>query len=112
MNEDLIQLPELKDIKEMLSSAREDISIEVQEDPELLPLSRLLNQVIDIIEEKIGNRKELNKIDIKEKIDLAAHLNFLQGLLEDFFLFDETDLEEEEFEDEDLEEEEETSEEK
>lgn len=104
MNEDLIQLPELKDIKEMLTAVREDIQAEVQEDPELLPLSKLLIQVIDIIEEKLSKHKNLDKLNDKEKIDLAAYLNFLQGLQEDFFFYDEVDFEEGELEEIDNEE--------
>ena len=95
MNEDLIQLPELKDIKEMLAATRQDISVEVEEDPELLPVSKLLTQVIDIIEEKIAKHKDLTNLDNKTKIDIAAYLNFLQGLQEDFFFYDELDFEEE-----------------
>lgn len=104
MNEDLIQLPELKDIKEMLAASREDIQAEVQEDPELIPLSKLLIQVIDIIEEKISKYKNLSRLNEKEKIDLAAYLNFLQGLQEDFFFYDEIDFEEDDLEEVDAEE--------
>lgn len=96
MNEDLIQLPEFKDVKEMLATTRDDIAVEVEEDPELLPLSKLVNQVIDLIEEKIAKQKDFSKLNEKEKIDLAAYLNFLQSLQEEFFFFDESDFEEEE----------------
>lgn len=96
MNEDLIQLPELKEINEMLSAARNDINAEIQEDPELIPLSKLLIQVIDIIEEKISQHKDLSKLGNKEKIDIAAYLNFLQGLQEDFFFYDDMEFEDEE----------------
>lgn len=99
MNDDLIQLPELKEIKEMLVAARQDIQAEVEEDPELLPLSKLLIQVIDIIEEKIAKHKDLSKLSEREKIDCAAYLTFLQGLQEDFFFYDESGMEGEEFED-------------
>lgn len=94
MNEDLIQLPEVKDIKEMLTNARADIQSEIEEDPELVPLSKLLLQVIDVLEEKTAKQKNLNKLADKEKIDVAAHLSFLQGLLEDFFFYEEIDFEE------------------
>lgn len=100
MNEDLIQLPDVKDIREMLAAARGDIDVEVKEDPELLPLSSLLIQVIEIIEDKIGKNKDLNKLNSKDKIDVAAHLNFLQGLQEDFFLYDEMEFEEEDSDEE------------
>jgi hypothetical protein len=101
MEEEVIQLPELKDIKEMLTVTRQDIDFEIQEDKDLIPLSKLLVQVIDIIEEKIANHKDLTKLNEREKIDLAAYLNFLQCLQEDFFFFDE----EMEFEEDDLDEE-------
>ncbi len=104
MNEDLLQLPEITDVKEMLANARNDIKLEIEEDPDLVPLSKLLIQVIDILEEKISKHKNLNKLAEKDKIDVAAHLNFLQGLLEDFFFYDEVDFEEEEYVEEDGEE--------
>jgi hypothetical protein len=107
MNEDLIQLPEYKDVKEMLANTREDINVEIEEDSELLPLGNLLIQVIDIIEEKIAKQKDFSKLNDKEKIDLAAYLNFLQSLQDEMFFFDEEAFEdEEELDGEDLEEEE------
>lgn len=113
MKEDLIQLPLLKDIKEMLELSRNDIAAVVEDDPEMLPSSNLLNQVINIIEEKISNGKDFKKYSEREKIDLAAYLNFFQNLLEDFFDFDdEMDFDDEEYlDDEDLELEEEFAEE-
>jgi hypothetical protein len=87
MKDELIQLPDLKDIKEMLKTARHDIIAEVEQDAELDAQSKLPIQLIDIIEEKIA--KGIDKIDLKEKIDVASHLNFLQCLLEDFFFVDE-----------------------
>lgn len=104
MHEDLIQLPDLVSIKEMLEVARRDINQALEEDRELLPMSHLLTKVIDIIEEKISVKDDFSTFSQKEKIELAAHLHFLQGLLEDFFYFeedsfdDEEDFEEDEFE--------------
>lgn len=96
MNEDLIQLPDLKDVKEMLAAARKDIDTEVKQDPELLTSSKLLTQVMQVIEEKLGKEKNFNKLGIKEKIDIAAHLNFLHCLLEDFFLVGDEEFDESE----------------
>lgn len=89
MNEDLIQLPEVKEIKEMLVTVRHDVQEEVEKDSELIPLSKLLLQVMDMIDEKVAKHKDLNKLNVKEKIDVAAYLSFLQGLQEDFFFYDE-----------------------
>ena len=103
MTEDLIQLPNIEEIKEMLEVAKRDIQSEVEQLPELQPASELLVQVISVIDEKLAKSKDFDKLNNVEKIDVAAHLNFLQALLEDFFMFDD-----EEFEDEEEEEEEET----
>lgn len=98
----LIELPEVGDIREILSMAKKDIAEEVKENEELKVPSELLLKVIHVIEEKVKN-DDISKFGDKERIDLAAHLNFLHTLLEDFF-FDEEMFED--FEDEDLEEEE------
>jgi hypothetical protein len=104
MVEDLIQLPELADVKEMLVIAKQDIQREVENDSELEPSSKLVLQVIDIIEERVAKEKNLERLSLKDKISIAAHLSFLHSLLEDFFNideFDEEEFDEEEFEDED-----------
>lgn len=92
MNEELIQFPAVEEIKEMLSEAREDIQAEIQEDPELVPLSKLLFRVIDILEEKVSKHRDLNTLPEKEKIDIASHISFLNSLEDDFFFMDD-DLE-------------------
>lgn len=105
MTEDLIQLPNIEEIKEMLDIAKRDIQTEVDQDPELKSASELLVQVIDVIDGKLVKSKDFDQLNQAQKIDLAAHLNFLQALLEDFFMFDD---EFDEFEDdEEFEEEEE-----
>ena len=91
MNEDLINLPNLNNVSEMLVMARRDIEAEVEQDAELLEASTLLLQVISIMEEKIASKKDTANLSLKEKIDFAAHLNFLQELLEDFFFFEDLD---------------------
>lgn len=104
MNEELIQFPTVAEIKEMLVDARHDIEAELQEDPELVPLSKLLFSVIEIIEQKIAKHKDLNALGEKEKIDLAAHISFLNSLEDDFFFMDD-DMEGLEFEEVELDEE-------
>lgn len=89
MQEDQLQLPTLEEIQEVLQSAKEDIKEEIQENPELASSAGLLNQLMEIIEEKVANKKDLSALDEKSKIDLAAHLHFFQILLEDFFYFEE-----------------------
>lgn len=88
MKDDLIQLPNVDEVKEMLGLAKNDIQNELKQDPELKQTSELLVELINIIETKIGSNKDLSKLGLKEKIDMAAHLNFLQILLEDFFMLD------------------------
>ena len=107
MTEDLIQLPNIEDIKEMLDVAKVDIQTEVEQDPELKPASELLVQVIKVIHDKLAKSKDFDKLSSEEKIDIAAHLNFLQALLEDFFMFEDEEFEDEEFDDEEVEAEEE-----
>lgn len=109
MTEDLIQLPNIEEIKEMLDIAKRDIQTEVEQDPELQPASDLLVQVIEVIDGKLAKSKAFDQLNQAEKIDIAAHLNFLQALLEDFFMFDD---EFEDFDDEELDEEVEEDEEK
>lgn len=104
MSEELIQFPTLQEVKEMLVEAREDINAELEEDPELVPLSKLLFKVIDLLEEKVAKHKDLNKISEKDKIDLAAHLCFLNSLEDDFFFIDD-EMEGAEFEEVELDEE-------
>ena len=109
MTEDFIQLPNIEEIKEMLDIAKRDIQTEVEQDPELQPASELLVQVISVIDGKLAKSKSFDQLNQAEKIDIAAHLNFLQALLEDFFMFDD---EFEDFDDEELDEEVEEDEEK
>lgn len=107
MTEDLIQLPNVEEIKEMLDVAKRDIQSEVEQTPELQPASELLVQVIDVIDGKLSKSKAFDNLNNVEKIDIAAHLNFLQALLEDFFMFDDEEFaEDEDFDDEEGEEEE------
>lgn len=98
MSEDLIHLPDLNAIRDILEVAKRDIAKEVEIDPDLIPMSRLIQKVIKSIEEKISSLSKMAEIDEAKKIDLAAHLNFLQCLLEDFFYYDDEEFDED-FED-------------
>lgn len=89
MTEDLIQLPNITEIKEMITIAKQDVENEIEQDPELRPASELLLNVISVIDDKLAKAKNFDNLNSSEKIDIAAHLNFLQNLLEDFFMFDE-----------------------
>jgi hypothetical protein len=101
MTEDLIQLPKVAEIKEMIAIAKQDVQTEVEQDPELAPASELLMNVIDVIDGKLAKSSNFDSLNNVQKIDIAAHLNFLQNLLEDFFMFDEDfDENDLEFEDE------------
>lgn len=97
MTDDLIQLPDISEIKEMITLAKQDIQTEVEQDPELRQASELLLNVINVIDGKLAKTKNFENLTNVEKIDIAAHLNFLQHLLEDFFIFDEEDFDDEEF---------------
>ena len=101
MSEELIQFPSIDEIKEMLVDTRQDIQAELQEDPEQIPLGKLLFSLIDILEEKIAKHKDLNRLSEKDKIDLASHICFLNSLEDDFFFQDE-ELEDFEFEEVEL----------
>lgn len=103
MKEDLIQLPELSDIKELLAMAKDDIAEQITETPEMKDEGELLKQVMGIIETKIGKEKDLHKLNLNAKIDMAAHLSFLQSLLEEFFMIDD-EFDDEFFDEEDEEE--------
>lgn len=96
MTDDLIQLPNISEIKEMIAIAKQDVQNEIEQDPELREASELLLNVINVIDSKLAKTKNFENLNNVEKIDIAAHLNFLQHLLEDFFMFDE-DFEEEDF---------------
>jgi hypothetical protein len=100
MTDDLIQLPNIAEIKEMIAIAKQDVESEIQQDPELRSASELLLNVINVIDTKLTKSKNFDNLSNTEKIDIAAHLNFLQNLLEDFFMFDE-DYEDESFDFED-----------
>lgn len=99
MKEEMIQLPAIEEIKEMLEIAKKDVQNEVENDPELQSSSQLILNVINIIENKLTQSKNFDLLNETQKIDLAAHLSFLQTLLEDFFMFDAFD---EDYEDDEL----------
>lgn len=104
MQEELLQFPEVSEMNEILNSAKADIKVAIEEDPEMAEHGKLILDVIGIIEEKVAGQKDLSKLSYKDKIFLASHVNFFQTLVEDMFMddfdFDEEDLEEEEEEEE------------
>lgn len=110
MNQDLIPLPEIEDIKEIINVAREDLVEVVKEVPDLAPEAELIKQVMAIVETKLGKRTNFDNLKNEERIDVAAYINFLQMLLDDFF-YDELDdsFDDEDFDDEDFDDEEEES---
>lgn len=106
MNHEIIQLPDPNEIREFLSSAQQDVDTALKEEPELSSQHQLVTEVIRVMQEQVANKNDLNQLGLKEKISFAAHLNFLQGLLEDLFLGDQyEEYEEEEGEEEELEDE-------
>jgi len=97
MTNELIHLPEVTEVKDLLTAAKHDISAIVEEDAEMATHTKLALEVIGVIDEQLAKGGDLNTLTLKEKISFAAHLNFLQCLLEDIF-FDEDEFEDEEFE--------------
>lgn len=89
MDEDLIHLPDINEIRELLQEAKDDIKEEIKQNPKLSSEAKLLNLVIGFIEDKVSGKKGVETFSIKDKIDLVAHINFLQLLLEDFFYTEE-----------------------
>ena len=86
---DLMQLPDVKEIQEFLNSAKHDMDSVIQDDPELASSTKLISEVINVLQDQVQGKKDLNKLSLREKISFGAHLNFLQSLLEDFFFEDE-----------------------
>lgn len=108
METEFFQLPELKDIKDLIKEAKHDIEEEISSKPEMADEGKLIKEVMAIIEVKLAKHKDLNKLSLPEKIDIAAHVSFFHSMLEEFF-FDESDLDfdDEDFDDEESEEDEE-----
>ena len=99
-NEDLIPLPEIAELKETIAAAKIDLKETINEIPELAESAKLIEKVMSMVEEKIKNHKDLTNLSLSEKIDIAAYINFLELLLDEFF-FNELEEEYSEFDDED-----------
>jgi len=102
METDFFQLPELKDIQELIAETKQDIEEETRDNPDVAEEAKFIKEVVKIVEAKIAKHKDLNSLALAEKIDIAAHISFLHSMLEEFF-FEEFDFDDEEFLDEDLE---------
>lgn len=85
MSEDFIQLPKVENVKKLLTQAKADIDTAIGEESELATQGTFVKQVIGLVDEKIAKHNDLNKLNFKEKIDVASHLVFLQNVIEDFF---------------------------
>jgi len=105
MTESILALPELKEIQDLLKMTKKDLLGDLSKDPEFAEETKVLNQLVTIIQDKISKTNNLNSLPVKDQIDIAAHLNFFHTLLEEIFAGEE-DFDEEEFEDEEFEEEE------
>lgn len=101
MSEDLINLPNIEEVKEFLEAAQEDINAALQEDKELERQHKLITEVVSFLKEQVAGKKNLDKLPLREKIAFAAHLCLLQDLLEEIFLEDIYEDEDEDLEDED-----------
>lgn len=87
--EDYLMLPTKEEIKELIEASKHDVAALLVEEPELAPQLQVLKEVTKILEDLIAKHVDLQKIGMKEKISIAAHLNYFECLIEDFFFFDE-----------------------
>ena len=94
---EFIQMPDVNELKEELAAAKTDIQSALAEQPELESQSKFVMEVLDILENKITAKADLNALSKEEQISVIAHLNLFYSLLEDIFG---DDLED--FDDEDL----------
>ena len=93
-------MPEIAELKETIAAAKIDLKETIKEIPELAESAKLIEKVMSMVEEKIKNHKDLTNLSLSEKIDIAAYINFLELLLDEFF-FNELEEEYSEFDDED-----------
>src|SRR5437016_3236192 len=108
---EFIQMPDVNELKEELAAARADIQEAVKEQAELENQSKFLMEVLNVLDNMIANKQDLNALSKNEQISILAHLNLFYSLLEDIFGDDYEDLDDEELYDLDEEEEEEEEEE-
>lgn len=97
-NEDIVQIKdELKEIKNRLQE-------DMKELPEQAQNLQYMNEIADIILERVQSIKEPSNVSPRDEIFIFAHLQYFYGLFDAFYdLDDEFDDEELEFEeDEDL----------
>lgn len=102
MENEFIQLPDFSEIEEDLNLAKGDIQTALESDPSLEPLSTFVNEVIDIIKSKVSKIKDPSNLDLKTKVDLAAHMTLLNSLMDEIFLSDLDELDDDEEDDEDF----------
>lgn len=81
----MIQMPDVAELKEELAAAKSDLHSAIKDEPELASQSRFLMEVLDVLEARIASEKDLNKLDRKEQISIIAHLNLFYSLLDDVF---------------------------
>lgn len=93
---DFIRMPEVGELKEELANAKSDIQSAIEENPDLAEQSQLPLQVLNILEKKIENTKDLSTLNSNEQISVVAHLNLFYTLLEDIFSDDLEDFEDDE----------------
>lgn len=95
MSQDLLDLPTLEEIKELISAARADIAEATQQDPASAEDYMQIAEIVTCIEELIAKHRSLDKLSSKEKIALAAHLCFLD-IAFDIVFFSEEECEDDE----------------
>ena len=98
MHNDAIQMPEVSELKEELTIAKNEIQNVLNEEPELESQGKFIMEVLSVIEDRLNTTPDLNKLNRKDRISIMAHLNLFYSLLDDLFFDDLEDLDEEELE--------------
>lgn len=97
--EDVIQ------IKDELHEIKNRLQEDMKELPEQAQNLQYMNEIAEIILEKITSIKDPSKVSSKDEIFIFAHLQYFYGLFDAFYDLDDEYDDEMDFEDEDLEDE-------
>ena len=76
-----IEMPKGEDIQglqNILYTAKEDWEIVLQYEPEMASSTKMVHEVIAVLQDQIRGKKDLNELSLEDKISFAAHLQFLQ----------------------------------
>jgi hypothetical protein len=99
MNQDLLDLPSLEEVKELISAARTDIAEATEQEPESAVDFNQIAEVVNCIDELAAKHSSFENLSIKDRIALAAHLCFLDIAFDIVFFSEEDECEDDECED-------------